>query len=399
MPPAASRAYSRPFRAVALGQTAVWVLAVAWPLPAIAGEWRFNSNIGSGLRYSDNLSLERVNPNDGFTGTLTGSGALTYERAAFEAALTGAVELSGYSDNDDLSSVDETISLRTVFKNERGALRLGAEYRSDTILANEDDNTGTVGRATDVETVGGSLGWEHRTSPRDTLNAGLNFSTRAYEDPGRIDYAFYQASASWSHAISETLHGKTSLTAGRFEEADGTKESNTILGLRFGVAYDASRRVKFDASFGPRLVLVDDPAPGADDELWGYGADVSVDYDVDDVTRVRFTLGRNVEPSGAGLVTDRDRIRFFAERDLSGQLSANISIAYVMSDFEDAPSADRVETSLTIEPALNWKLAPDWSLKIGYQYRQQEFELGDEADSNSVRVGLSYRLPPVAWSD
>ena len=106
---------------------------------------------------------------------------------------------------------------------------------------------------------------------------------------------------------------------------------------------------------------------------------------------VNFDLGRGLEPDSFGFPAVRDELRVAWLRQMSPTLRGGMAIRVIESaDIGDVLGADRRYGWVDLD--LDWSFGELWSLVLGYEYAYRAIDtLGDDARSNSISIGFSFR--------
>ena len=110
---------------------------------------------------------------------------------------------------------------------------------------------------------------------------------------------------------------------------------------------------------------------------------------------MNFDIRRVIAPQSNGGEVVRDEVAAYIRRSLTKRLNAEIGIRFFQEEsvFSGLGRLDR--DYLRIDPALNWRLAPRWTLSARYTYTLND-ETGlqsanADAENHRVYAGITYR--------
>jgi hypothetical protein len=146
-------------------------------------------------------------------------------------------------------------------------------------------------------------------------------------------------------------------------------------------------------AFGVPLVFVTARTESSDQGLL-LGASAGYRWDASYAT---LGLGRDVNPSGNGVIVQTDRVSASLRHDFSETLSGSLSSAYLRSSFLAEGGGDT--DYFRMDSGLTWKLNEWWSLGGGYAFAWQKAKSAPSgATANTVYLSLGYNWPRISMS-
>jgi hypothetical protein len=162
---------------------------------------------------------------------------------------------------------------------------------------------------------------------------------------------------------------------------------NDTASAQIGLRFRVSERMDFEASAGESRTR----ARGLTDRERNYHAALSWRGEL---ANLEFSLGREVQPSGRGVLVNADDIRFSYSRqlserwDFSGSLRASRREDLLFQRFSNDYYYGAATLTLTRQLDENWKLG------LGGAYTRQDYELAAQA-ADGTRLGLTLSWQPL----
>lgn len=393
------------------------------PFAASAAEWAIEPSIESRANWTDNLNFTPGARESAWWLSL--SPAVAFSRNTEVSQLVGSARLSTnrYPDNRTLDTDDQFFYLSSKLNNERNEWGLSATYNRDSTLQTELATTGIVQERRQRTQIGISPSWQYSLTERSSVFANYRYAQAGYEaGAGLTDYSNQQVSAGvqhlWNERTTLTLSGNHS----RFETETGSQITNTSI-LSGGVTYRAGERLNLALSAGVRhsvievnspilvctigslsvfqcqvlgipLVQINASSRVSDD---GWVLDGSADYRWDR-TSAGLVIGRDVNPTGDGLLVQTDRVGGTLKHEFSEKFFGNMTASVLQSRYLGALNGNK-STYYSLDGSLSWTLTEHWRLGTGYSHAYQKTENApDNATANTVYLTIGYNWPRISIS-
>lgn len=384
-----------------------------------AAEWAIDPRIESRASVTDNLNLtpntrEAVN-------WYTLTPAVVFSRNTESSRLAGSAQLgfNRFPDDETLNTTDQAYYLSGQQSSERNAYGGSLTHTRDSTLASELSTTGLVLERQQRTQNGISPFWTYALTERSSVTASYDYSQVSYEAGAGLDYVNQGASGGYQYVLSErtalTLTGAYS----HFETDIGSTITDTY-SLTAGITHDFGERLNLAFNIGGRrsdtettqtvgecpvtpptvcdafpFLLVFRPVQTESSDT-GLLLDANAGYRWQ-ATTVNLGIGRDVNPSGNGVVVQTDRLSASLRHDFSEILSASFGSAYLRTRFLSNDGGDT--DYFRLDSSLSWKLNEWWSLGGGYAFAWQKAKSAPSgATANTIFLSLGYNWPRISIS-
>jgi hypothetical protein len=112
--------------------------------------------------------------------------------------------------------------------------------------------------------------------------------------------------------------------------------------------------------------------------------------------------GRDIFPSGFGLLLRTDRVGATVTKELSETVTASIGgRVYFVEGVatQAAPTTIAPSRFLIVNPQVTWKINDWWNVNLSYTYARRDIDSSSvDADSNAVALTLAYFPPKLSIS-
>ena len=371
--------------------------------------------VEAGAEYHSNRFLRPTGLEDdgaeGYTAGLGGVFGLRSQRGRTEAR--PRLEFEEYPDQEELKRTSQYFDLRSDYRwirsqfNFIGRYSRENEYDAQISQAGFDDFDpnnpidDTNGR---LELVSQTVtraqlrpGFTYKFSPRVGAGVSAVYQTVNFDaDAGstRTDYDYSQVQGFLTWTLDPKSELKTGVYGSRFETDDDSNKTDSK-----GVSFDLEHRwsetftgivgIDLDRSDIERVNRPKETSDG-----WGFnvGAERSTQ-----VSRLRFTLGRDFNPSTGGSRTQVDNGRVEYERDITARWAVNAAGRYLRTRAQGGADEDDREFA-RVDLGVMRRMTQTWFIGAGYSYVWQEYRVdGENGDDNVflVRVGYQGLAPPA----
>lgn len=356
---------------------------------ASAAEWLVSPNARVAADYTDNPRMlqEGGESSAGAVGELSASIVRRTERT--DLSLQPRLRSSRYRDDDSLNSDDQYVSLAFKHVAERAEWSAAANFTRDTTLISELESTGIVQANRRHEGLTLSGGPSFALTERVTAGAQLYWMDNHYVDAelsGLVDYE-YRALSIFSSLASSELSNLT-LTAQGGELVVPDQQSKTRdATLRLGWRHQPWSLWTLELSAGPAYVEAEN------------GSDSGEVFSVDlrrqgELWTITANAGRELAPTGRGVLTRRDQIATDLNRRITDRLSAGISARWIRNqDLLPQPGIAFEEiTYARLDLRADWRIAEHWSVALALGGATQEYD-STSGSAENYRASLS-----IVWN-
>lgn len=294
-----------------------------------------------------------------------------------------------YQDDESLDSDDQYLDTSFDFSSETSWWNAAIGLTRDTTLTSEIDTTGIVQANRRHEAISLSAAPTFALTQRLSAGGQIYWLDNRYVDvagTGLVDYEYRAASLftqfSWSELSMLTL------TANAGDLVVPSQDSSTRNAtLRLGWRYQPARLWTFEMSAGPSVV---DTASGNDT-----GTVFKLDLQRN-AERWNFNtmVGRDLTPTGRGVLTRRDQVTFAVNRKLTEFVSGGVAIRGIRNQDLGAQrqvTFEEVEYG-RVDLRFDWRVSQHWSVALGLAAATQSYESRRDS-ANNYRASLS-----VVWN-
>jgi hypothetical protein len=364
---------------------------------ALAQDWSFESNLSQRMGYNSNLLLNPDNEISGFSSQTTPQVTLNRVGPTSDIAFLGRVDFNEYINNSEFNSIDEFGSLDVTKQlSERSTLKFYGDINHDTNLESDQDATGKfVNDAIRFTSWNVNPSWEYLLSPIDRLRLAATYQQVAYDTNEKTDYQDYGPTVTWSHDLSELASVTGSLNYSRFDPDDEENRVQDTYGSLFGYDYHPTERFSISGAAGLSYEVTHSEEDSDKHDI-GYRFQFSMNYLINDQTRVNLLLSRDTEPSGDGQEVTRNRASAGVTYQMTEMTVFSLDASYI--DDQETQSEDGVSRYMTVRPGVRWNITEDLSLAANYAFRYKTVENSGSAIDNGAFITLRYALPDVHWS-
>lgn len=393
------------FRVATIAGASLIGLAAGPSASAFAYDWKIESVFSERIEHNDNVGLSAIEAQEAVgvsaSGGVTVSAVAPTNRFVFDARM-GYTLFNGIDDDYRSENVNNGYSLSYQRSSKDVVLELRGSLTEVSTFFSEVEDTGQIGSDSRRlgQSVDGSLSYRLNATDSASVSGGYSTTTFSAAVPGLGAFESWSVGTTFSRDVNRTLGASLSARANVFTPAAGPGSVRyTVTG---SLDKQLSRTVGVNGSVGIRYVVRDDDRPDPADisltsntgsETIGIPINFSASYKGKD-TALSLGLSRQVSGSASGSLQGSTSIRLGASYNVNQHLAATFSgsLSSFVSSGDDGSSSER--TNFSLSPSLSYVLARDWSLNLGYLYKNQDSESG-QADSNNVFLTLSHKYLPL----
>lgn len=391
--------------------------------PSHAAEWSAEPSVALRTDYNDNFNFT---PGSGRTvwGAIL-SPDIKFSGETETLKVTGGlmVNVNRYPGNDDLNTIDHTLTLRSGYRAERDLFGLNVDSIRDSTLVTELATTGTVQSRHQRSQLTANPSWTRSLTELTAITAGYNYTDVRYSDVGPatnlIDYGDQTATIGLQHRFSErdifnvnAYYDRYQTNPGVFvartygiegqlsHDFDETLRGSFALGWRktqssvTSHALVCSGDVLFGICFGSVTDVVSNAS--ADSSGFTFNAALLKSLELDTVNA---RISREINPSGIGSLIQTDRVQATWIHHWSPALSASIDAAAYHTRYVGVPVGGANGRYYKVETRVTWQVSESWALEGGFAHARQSYEGTPlTADVNVVYAALSYVWPKLSVS-
>ncbi len=325
---------------------------------------------------------------------------------------TEALEVSGrlaadfvrYYGGQNTSLTNLYFPLATKYTTEKDIFALNGGFTRDNTLMGELRQTGVVLSFTQRNYWTVNPSWTRNITEKLSATGMYQYNDSRYENGARLglaDYTLHVGSGGLSYQLTERDQVQVNALVVRFNTAD-LGLSSTIVGPQVAYSHMFSETLSGSISGGPRHVssTLNTPIGPLTDGVWVWVFSGSLEKKWED-WRVRGEVGREINPSGFGLLLRTDKVSLEVTHQLTERLTASMTGLFVI--------ADRVKTNTTatvfpenrllyVTPKLSWRLSEWWTADVTYTYAERDLPSQSlTALANSGTIMFAYFPPKLSF--
>lgn len=321
---------------------------------------------------------------------------------------TEALEVSGrlaadfvrYYGGQDTSITNLYFPVSTKYKSEKDVFGFDGGFIRDNTLMGELRQTGVVLSFTQRNQWTLSPSWTHQITEKLSAMGTYTFYDTRYENGLRLglaDYTMHVGSTGLSYQLSERDQFQVNAVAVRFSASD-LRLSSTILGPQITYAHMFSETLSGSISGGPRHVssTIQSPVGSLSDGVWVWTFSSNLEKRWDD-WRIKGEVGREINPSGFGLLLRTDKLSLEVSHQLTERLTASVTGLFLIADGVKTKAVSTVfpeNRLLYVTPKLSWRLSEWWTADMTYTYAQRDLPSQSlTALGNSATIMFTYYPP------
>ena len=376
-----------------------------------AAEWYLNSRARQDLSYDDNIGLRSAEDEKiAAFGETTSVGAKVGGRSpSLDIGLDALFNFTRFPSESGLNSNDQYITFTPAYTGERLTAEVDAQYIRDTTRTSDIEDSGLFilqNRRREVRRLAPRL--VYQLSPVDEASVEGDISDTYYPSGDIRNFEQWGGAGTWTRTLSERTQALASVSGFKVNSNDSGSQNTTYYAAQVGVGHVFTQKLRARFSAGPTLARVNFVfASGGfrftnTETTLGYGFDGTVDYQYDERLSLQGRVYRTVRPSSTtGVVLEETGFRASGRYGLLQHVSLDLAALYLLRENVGQSVRGGRRDFVSAEPAVLWRLAEDWDVRLGYRFRWQRLDDVDgapDASSHSVLASLTYRLPPLFMS-
>jgi hypothetical protein len=398
-----------------------FAIAMALNLPAIGAEQYFRPSVTATVEDHSNIDLSATAQSQnivGYKADLQGTWGIRTPRSSTE--LMPRLVVQKFQQRDRLSRTQEYLDLKTKFKTQLSSVELFGRfnrldtYQSELVSAGFNDfDPGAIPGGQSGRVLVGNTRTLAQLRPRFSHTLSQRTDVGVYADYQHVDFSSQSINNQVDYDygivngfVARRFGPKTRLTTGvfasKYETKDNTNRTSAV-GVSVDWSRDWSKQLQGTLSIGAerskvrKLDVAIPAAPVATEETaTNWSATYSAAYR-GEVSRIRFTVGRDLTPSSRGDKSATDQIRIGYDRTLTPRLDFTGAVRLLKERSIKGVSSNPNDRNYgTADLGLKWALTRTWFLHGEYRYFRQKYaDTGSSAHDNVFVVSMQYLgLPP-----
>ena len=365
----------------------------------MAAEYLVDADLSPTLRYDDNVEL-REDKEGSFSTEITPTLFLSRTTEDTFLGIDAGYRIEKFTSLSELDRQDPFVVFSSSATHERSEFGLDAEYseRAQRTIAEED--TGDFASDATVTTRSIAPRYQYQLTARDFLYTNLSYQDRSYDDNQFLDNETYSLTGGWRRNFTERLSAGLALTYIDYEAEAANRTSeyeaynlNVTSTYRLSELWSLAGQVGYNTLDSENNII---NGPTFKDTSSGTLYSLSAIYE-GDLNNITVKIAKALNPSGEGVVNEQESISVDWKRQIASQLDFGLLASYQQTtSASDFDNTDR--DYMTFSPSLRWRLEENIALNFGYQFRKQEGDTAQDAESNMVFLTLNYDWGGLLYS-
>ena len=370
----------------------------AWP-----AEWFLEPSLTVRGEVNSNLTLTTLDHDATYGHWISPGARFGGATEALEVSGRLAADFVNYYGGQNTSLTNLYFPLATKYTMEKDVFSVDGGFTRDNTLMGELRQTGVVLSFTQRNYWTVVPSWKHNFTEKLSATGMYQYNDARYENGARLglaDYTIHAGSGGLSYLLTERDQVQVNAVLVRFTAADLGLRS-TIVGPQASYSHMFSETLSGSLSGGPKHVASTLSSPGGSltDGVWVWVFSASVEKKWED-WRVKGDLGREINPSGFGLLLRTDKVSLEVSRQLSERLTASVTGLYIIANGVETETAATVfpeNRLLYVTPKFSWRLSEWWTADVTYTYAQRDLPSQSvTALSNAGMIMFTYFPPKLS---
>lgn len=380
---------------------------------ARADEWYLKPTLSMNMFFNDNRRLAIDDHNMTLHKVVTASADMGVRDESTELKLTPKLRSTRISEENDLSSEDETLdsddqSLAFSFSNNRPEQRFNLDGLFSRDTRNSSESVAGVNEpefdADRRKTFRVTPGWSYRLNERNQLNV-TGTVNRSWYNSDRTPVRSVSWNGGWTYNVSPTSQLAASLSNSRVTVPVSTIRTNTdVFQLRY--VNNISATWNFSANLSKSSMTLNIPGGFAEQRAreytWGMSLAKSFDRGSVDASVSR-GVSPTLSPTASGFVILNETVNvnmtYRHSEKLSGKLGLNFNkqegrypVLLPFVNVVDTGDNNNDRRRATLKASMSWNFDKNWALTGNYSYlRNNQAAASGESTRNILGVTLAYK--------
>lgn len=373
---------------------------------AQGAEWSAEPSLSVKGEYNSNLLLTPQSPTEVWGYWVSPGVKFAGSTENMTVSGRAAADFVGYQGDRDTSFTNLFLPLSAGYRLEKNLFKFNGGLTRDNTLRSELQQTGVVVAFTQRNLWSASPSWTYNLTERASLETGYQFAHATYEEGlryGLVDYDSHSGNVGLSYRLLERTRVSFAGIASRFDAPGANIETQTY-GVQLSATHDFSDTLRLDAAAGPRVVrnaVEGSTGTLKDDQVvWVFNGSLRKDFER---TTFAVNAGREINPSGFGLLIQTDRFGVTIEHRLTENLTASLFGQLLLASGIATVGINRPfpdNRFSSVQPKLSWRMDDWWTADLWYVYGRRELEgFSDPGVSHAATFGVTYTPPrySVGW--
>jgi hypothetical protein len=370
-----------------------------------AAEWSLAPSIGVKGIYNSNLLLTPQPHGESYGYWVTPAAELAGKTERFEVSSRLAADFAAYFGGEERRFTNIYLPLAVHYKTELDTFGFNGGFIRDNTLMGELQATGVVLQFTQRNQWTANPTWTRRLTERLSFQSSVQFSHTTYEGGGQVGLVNYQVLGGTSGFLYQMTEKDQVQLAGSytsFRTIDSGFRA-TFPSVMVTAEHAFTESLKGTVFGGPRFINTTTEVLGGDfktqEAVWVYGGSLSKQFERG---MIQVHVGRDIVPSGFGLLIKTDRAGISSSYQLSETILGGVDITGYLASGATARALGRTfseQRYVSISPRLAWKFLEWWQVELAYSYGLRDVEGLGQATSHATTFTVTYYPPKLTFSN
>lgn len=372
-----------------------------------AAEWSAEPSMSVKGEYHSNLLLAFGPQRSTYGYWLSPATKFTGATESLQVSSRLAADFIQYYGGRGTTIVNVYFPLSVRYRDQRSTWGFNGGLTRDNTLRSELLQTGVVLAFAQRNLWSAGPSWTYNLTERVSAESSYQYQNAGYENAGLqfglIGYQVHTGSETLSYKIGDTDTVQITGLFTRFLAPERNDLVSDTYGVSVGGTHAFSENMTLSASGGPRFIWnrISTGSRSLQDNstVWVFNGKLTRRFER---ASLSLDIGRDIFPSGLGLLIRTDHLSANASYELTDHLTVSLSgqasiVNPVQSGALLGPS--RETRFFHIAPTVNYSIGEYWSVEAGYTYSRRELEGQDQhGDSHAARFMLTYFPPKFSAS-
>jgi hypothetical protein len=372
-------------------------MAAHMSVDVLAAEWSIEPSIGVKGDYNSNLLLSSFAHEAVYGHWISPGAKFSGSTERLEISGRVAADFVQYYGGQNINYTNMFFPLNARYKTESDVLGFDGGFTRDNTLMGELLQTGVALRFTQRNLWNANPTWTHDLTDTVAIQSSYQYLNASYQNGLRLGLADYVQQIGMTGIVYKPTERDQLQASGvyvNFHVPDVRLRAE-IYGGFLSVTHMFSETLVGTVSGGPRFILSKNNSSGttlSDNELtWVFSG--SLEKKFEDFS-MRMEAGRDINPSGFGLLLQTDRVAVVFTKQLTETLTATLSGQAFLAEGLATKANTAVfpqNRYVNVTPKVSWRISDSWSLDVSYTYAQRDVESASQtANANSTYVMITY---------
>jgi hypothetical protein len=382
---------------------ALWLCGGGIAGESRAAEWSVEPSLGVKGEYNSNLILAAAPSQSTYGHWVSPALRFAGSTERFEVGGKTAVDFVGYYGGVDRSLTNLYFPVTARYRLDKDTLAFDGGFTRDNTLRGELLQTGVVLNFTQRNLWTLAPSWTHHVTERLSVRGTYNYSNATYESGaqlGLLDYEVHGSSVAMVYQLSEKDRLQVIGNYTNFSVPQANALRSNIGGAQVSLTHAFTESLSTTIATGPQVVssaVQVGPVHLRDTQVvWVANGNIRKQW-VDGY--VELVGGREIQPSGFGLLIRTDRVGLNLAKDLTETLTLSLSgqvffASAVTSSVAPVPLPPSRYVNVT--PRLTWKFDQWWEVDVAYTYGRRDLDsLNQSGVAHGTTVMLTHYPPKL----